>query len=252
VKDRIANQIGSYRSRLACLDRPEHRAIWQDQPPLRFTSLVNEARALTERLIETASRQTAPITGHAADKRECRRRLEAEAHRVGRTYVLYCRDHRTEKEAAPYDLQPSGWRGMRDLALLQRAWLLLKDTADLAAGPEAAAAAAFGIEPGLLQSLATAAEDFDRLFSAPTSAIGERSVLTASLPVQSRETRLAFRKAWDLLPQFETTPAGAAFAAACRAASRIVDRGRAAPAKAKSKPGKTASAQTDEPENGGT
>ncbi|MCB1089644.1 MAG: hypothetical protein KDM63_21570, partial [Verrucomicrobiae bacterium] len=63
MNDKIANQIASYRTRLTCLDQPEHRAVWEGQPPLMFTTKVAEARTLTGELIALSTAQGTPITG---------------------------------------------------------------------------------------------------------------------------------------------------------------------------------------------
>jgi hypothetical protein len=48
MNDRIANQLASYRTRLDCLDQPNHLVIWKDLSPLAFTSKAANYRASTQ------------------------------------------------------------------------------------------------------------------------------------------------------------------------------------------------------------
>ncbi|MCB1089566.1 MAG: hypothetical protein KDM63_21180, partial [Verrucomicrobiae bacterium] len=121
MNDRLANQILSYRSRLSCLDRDDHRPLWEDRPPLRFTALVAEARDLTAQLEDMAGRQSAPITGTTRQKKAKRRQLEDELFKVGRTFFVYCEDHGQLGQGAGFDLPRSAWLEFRDEALQGRA-----------------------------------------------------------------------------------------------------------------------------------
>ncbi|MBK1835132.1 hypothetical protein [Roseibacillus ishigakijimensis] len=124
MNDYIANHIDSYRARLGCLDQEGHRAIWENQPPQIFATKVTAAREATRSLAELAARQSAPTTGTTKDKAREKDELEQLAFRVARALVLFCKDKSDETMAARYDLPLSGWRRMRDEALLQRARLL--------------------------------------------------------------------------------------------------------------------------------
>jgi hypothetical protein len=241
MKDRITNQIDSYRARLSCLDRREHRDLWQDRPLLRFTDRVAAAREQYEQLVSVAGRQTAPLTGITTDKRTKRRQLQAALGSVAPAYVLYCRDQRREGLAAPFDLVPSAWQGLRDLALVQRARLLIDQITALAAGPEAAAAAEYGLHGDQLDPLAAAAGAFDQVLVAPRAAIADRACLTADLPRLSRLTKARFAEVEALLPQFAKTPAGVEFVTAYRKSRQVIDRGR----RKRTAPPGTAAAPTD-------
>ena len=225
MKDFLANQFESYRTRLACLDRPAHRALWENRPPAKFAEKVAEARALTEALAKTIGQQGATITGHAADKRRKRRALETEAHKVGGLVVVFARDRRSETLAAKYDLTPNAWRKLRDEALHQRALLLREDAASLAAGPDAAEAAGYGITPETITGLAGASEAFEAVMAAPLAARSRRHALTKALPEKSREVRRKFREIEALIRFHSGTPEGDAFIAAYRLSGQVVDRG---------------------------
>ena len=225
MDDRIANQLASYRTRLACLDQTAHAAIWENQPPQIFTTKVGEARALTDDLIALAARQSAPTTGSAADKRREERELEDEAHKVARALTSYARDQNDETLAAKYDVPRSSWRNMRDEALLQKAGQLRDDANTAVTGPDAANADQYGINPAAVASLSSEADDYEGFIVAPQDATADRSALTAALPVKSREVRAKFDELEDFLPQFRGTPAGDEFVDAYLASTQIVDRG---------------------------
>ncbi len=234
MNDKIANQLNSYRSRLACLDKPEHKSIWENKPPVIFTSKVRLAREAIVALAETASIQSAPITGSAADKRREEKELEEECYKVARAIVNFAHDTADETTAAKYDFPLSGWRRMRNETLIQRARLLEEDAKSLATGASSVMASQYGITPAAVAALKKEADEYETYLVAPQQGIAARSALTDSLPVRSREIAAIFDQIADLLPQFATTPAGESFVAAYQASSLILDRGHgpAAPAAA--------------------
>lgn len=225
MDDRIANQLASYRARLTSLDKPEHKAIWENQPPLIFTAKVGEARTLTVELADLAAKQSAPITGTTADKKREEQELEDEAHKLGRALVGYAKDQNDETLAAKYDIPVSSWRRLRDEALLQKARQLQEDANTVATGDDAATADQYGVNPAAVAALKSEADDYEAYIVAPQEAIADRSALTASLPVKSRVVRAKFDELEDFLPQFAGTPEGDAFVAAYLASTQIIDRG---------------------------
>lgn len=225
MKDVLANQIASYRARLACLDKPAHKAIWENQPPLILTTKVGEARALTDALVEASSRQTAPVTGNTAQKRKEEAELENAAYRLARAVVLYATDADDRALAGKYDLPVSSWRRLRDEALIQRARLLEADLEAIVAGADAATAAQYGIDAAAVTALKTEADDYQAQLVAPQQSISERKVLTETLPAQSRVVAAKFDEVGALVLQYETTPAGSAFVTAYKEAAQIIDRG---------------------------
>ena len=226
MNDRITSQLSSYRTRLVCLDKPEHKAIWENNPPAIFTTKVTAARAATAALADTASRQSAPVTGDAANKAREEKELEGACYKVARAVVSCCQDLGDEATAAKYDMPLSGWRRMRDEALLLRARLLETDATTLATGPNAVTAALYGVTPAAVALLASEGDDYDELVVAPQAAIGGRSALTGSLPTKSREAAALFAQLEDFLPQFGSTAEGFAFVAAYLESTMIIERGR--------------------------
>lgn len=225
MKDRLTNQIDSYRARLACLDKPEHRAIWLDQAPVKFTEKVAEARALFAELAEMAGEQNADLSGIAKEKARARELLIEEAHALGQIVTVYARDHRNETLAAPYHLAISEWQGMRHLAVLQRARLLEKDVARLVT-EAGAVAEEYALTAETLAVLTAAADRFEALNIEPRAALAHRAQLTAALPGKSRAVKAKFAEVEALLPPFGKTPAGESFIAAYLISRQIIDRGR--------------------------
>jgi len=226
MNDRIANQLASFRTRLTCLDQPAHTPLWQGVPPLMFTTKVAQARMATEELATMAGRQSAPITGSTADKRREEKELEDEAFKIARAVVNYAQDNNNEALAAKYDMPASGWRRMRDEALLQRARLLIADAGELASDAATTVAAGqFGITTAAVSDLEAEADDYAAIIAVPQDNIGDRSALTASLREKVRQVTRLFDQVADLIVQFGGTPEGDAFIAAYRASSQIIDRG---------------------------
>ncbi len=221
----ITNQLASYRSRLAKLDEPLNKAIWENQAPLIFTVKVEEARTLTEELADLGSRQSAPTTGVARDKRREEEELEDEAYALSRALVVYARDMENESLAAKYDLPISGWRRLRAEALLERVRLLEQDAGAIVAGDDSANAELYGINAAWLTKLKAEADSYEEFIVAPQAAISDRSVLTATLPAKSRETRAKFEQLEALVLQFGGTPDGDEFVAMFLSSGQIIDRG---------------------------
>lgn len=225
MNDDIANQLTSYRNRLSCLDSPEHLPIWQNQPPLAFTTKVGQARALTDELADMAGRQSILIRGNAKAKRKEEAELEEAAYRLARAVVLCATDLDDLALAGHYDQPITGWRKLRDEALLQRARRLEVDAGTLATGPDAATAEEYGITPASVAALKKEADDYAAVITQPQGAIDERVVLTQTLPAKSREVSAKFDEVADLILQFKAAPGGPEFIGRYLKASQIMDRG---------------------------
>ncbi len=227
MNNKINNQIISYRARIANLDLPAHLAIWMGQPPVVFTAKVAQARRATEALAADSSRQSAATTGTTADKLREEKELEDAAAAFAAALVTYAVDHGDLTLAHKYDGGLHSWRRLRDENLLQRAQLLLSDAAALLAadgGAAAPAAAEYNITPATLAALQKETADYAAWIIAPRETIAGRSVLTASLPQQSRAISQLFDQLEALLPQFANTPGGPAFAQSFLASSLVINR----------------------------
>ncbi|MCB1079482.1 MAG: hypothetical protein KDM64_16815 [Verrucomicrobiae bacterium] len=244
MKDRLANQLISYRARLACLDRPEHRAIWQDRPPLKFTEKVAEAREALAELEQASQKQQADLRGITRDKAQARRTLIEEAHWLGHIVAIYARDRSNEALASRYDLALYQWRAQRDVAVLQLARSVAQDVAALIAETPAEAAD-YGLTPESLAVVTGAIDAFDERLTAPHSAIHHRHRLTLSLPARSRDVKARFTLLKALVSPFGTTPEGKAFVRAYRASGKIIDAGKGRKAGEKEDAPAAAGAETE-------
>ncbi|MCB1089645.1 MAG: hypothetical protein KDM63_21575, partial [Verrucomicrobiae bacterium] len=164
-------------------------------------------------------------TGSTEDKERVEKTLEDSAYRLARAVVLYATDQENRTLANQYDLAISGWRRMRGETLIQRAGALASDAAGIAAGPDAALAAQYGIGAASATALETAIANYEASIAKPTDAIADRSAITATLPAKTREAGAKFAELEDLLPQFGGTPEGDLFLASYEAASQIIDAG---------------------------
>lgn len=223
MNDYYLNRINMGRKVFACLDAPDHEPLWKNQPPLRLTAAVSEARGLLTNLENLANALSQSTTGSAADKAREERELEDAAHELGRLVVRCCRAAGDEAGAATYDLTISGWRKMRDETLLQTARALEAKAGVIAATP---AGADYGITPARVAALKKEADDYDALIVAPDEAISRR----AATGQQVRAAYAAFDERLDevadLMLPLRATAAGAALVAAFEQARTINDRGR--------------------------
>ncbi len=143
--DRVLNRINSARKTLGCLDEPAHKLIWQNQAPVIFTTKVGEASTLLDALLLTGQNQEKSTTGTTADKGREERELEDAAHTMGQALVTCCTDGNDLTTAAPFKMNITQWRVLRDEQLLAKAHALADAVAGvIAAGP--AHASQYGLD----------------------------------------------------------------------------------------------------------
>lgn len=223
MNNTVNNHIISFRSRLRCLDEPEHAAVWQGQPPAIFGIKVDEVRQKLATLIKDATGQSTPVTGTTAEKETAETALENAAHALGRMTVLYAEDHQDEVLSHKFDVPPGHWQRLRDEALLERAQLLADECAKLIQ-KDPAAAGNYNITEPILTEYRQSVSAYEAAIVAPHDRISHRHVLTASLPDQVRVLKRLFHKLEDILPQFKT-PSGQTFATAYLATAPVINRG---------------------------
>ncbi len=225
MNDIINNRLDTFRNRLLFLDGAENSLIWNGKPPLKFTEKVETARLAINELTADAADQSAATTGNALDKLREEKELENAAFTLARAFVNCSQDIADETSAAKYDFPISGWRRLRDEALLQKARLLQADATALTAGPQAITATGYGITPASIAAFKKEADDYEAYVAAPAAAISARALLTASLTPKSRAIMILFDQLDDLALQFRGTPSGDAFVTAFLATDPIIPRG---------------------------
>ena len=223
MNDYYLNRINMGRKVFACLDAPDHEPLWKNQPPLRLTAAVSEARVLLTNLENLANALSQSTTGSAADKAREERELEDAAHELGRLVVRCCRAAGDEAGAATYDLTISGWRKMRDETLLQTARALEAKAGSIAATP---AGADYGITPARVAALKKEADDYAALIVAPDEAISRRTATGQQVRAAYAAFDERLDEVADLMLPLRATAAGAALVAAFEQARTINDRGR--------------------------
>jgi hypothetical protein len=223
MNDYYLNRINMGRKVFACLDAPDHEPLWKNQPPLRLTAAVAEARVLLTDFETLAKNLSQSTTGSAADKAREERELEDAAHELGRLVVRCCRAAGDEAGAATFDRPISGWRKMRDETLLQTARALEAKAGAIAAMP---AGADYGITPARVAALKKEADDYDALIVAPDEAINRRVIATQKVRGAYAAFDDKLDEIGDLLLPLRSTAAGAELVAAYEQARTINDRGR--------------------------
>jgi hypothetical protein len=223
MNDYYLNRIHMGRKVFACLDIPEHEALWKDQPPLRLTAAIAEARMIFQDLEAQAQYQSLAISGNAMDKLREEKELEDTAHELARLVVRCCRATGDEATAATYDLPMSGWRRMRDEILLQTTRALEAKAAQIATTP---VGAQYGITTARVAELKKEADDYAALITAPDDAISARAV-------SHQKNRSHFARFSDVLDEIDDlilplrrTVAGAEFVDQYEDARSVNDRGR--------------------------
>ena len=223
MNDYYLNRINMGRKVFACLDAPDHEPLWKDQPPLRLTAAVAEARVLLTDFETLANKLSQSTTGSAADKGREERELENAAHELGRLVVRCCRAAGDEAGAATFDRSLTSWRRMRDETLLQTARALEANAGTIAPTPSGTL---YGITPESVAALKKEADDYENLIVSPDEAISRR--VAAGKKVHGAYTALDDKldEIADLLLPLRRTAAGAEPVAAYEQARTINDRGR--------------------------
>jgi hypothetical protein len=222
MNDFYLNRLNMGRKVYACLDNPVHVPLWQGVPPLRLTTAIGEGRTMLAGLETLASKQGMKTTGSAADKAREEKELEDAAHMLGRLVVCCCRDAGDEAGAATYDLPISGWRRMRDEALLQTARALEAKAGEIAATPTGAE---YGITAAAVAALKKEADDYAALIVAPDDAIGGKAALTKKVRPAFAAFEAKLQVIDDLILPLRASEDGALLVAKYEEARTINDRG---------------------------
>ena len=224
MNDRIVNTINMARRSLACINKPEHSALWAATPPLIFGTKVTAATNLLAEVEDLAQKQTRATTGSAVDKAREEKELEDICFALGNAIVDCCLDAGDAAGAAPYDIPLYKWRILRDETLLQRADDLATAIAARISA-DAPTAATYGLDTLSHSQLVKETNDYRAYIVAPDTAIGERATATRALRAKVKELLAAFEPIDRLIVQYKTTPAGETFVNTYITARNTYDRG---------------------------
>ncbi len=68
MRDEFANRHAMHLTVLNLLDKPESKAVWEDNNPIKFTEKAGEFRTTVTALPATIAEKTTIITGQAEEK----------------------------------------------------------------------------------------------------------------------------------------------------------------------------------------
>jgi len=233
MESEFINRLDRCHRSLAVLALPEHKSVWNNQPPLIFTDKVAEAQLMVKAIEETQKKQEAGLGGFTAEKDREETELEDAAFALAQALVQYYTDHHDESEAGAFDLPISDWRKLRDQQLLAKSQLVLDRVGALSVGGTATVAAKYGLTPAAAQALTKERADYDAILNAPDAAVAVRKALTQGFRPAFRLLDRKFAELDRLIVQFRVTEAGRALVAAWKAARLVRDLGtghRAPPA----------------------
>ena len=224
MRDEFANRQSMHLTVLNLLLKPESKAVWEGNNPVKFTEKAGIFRTKATALTGTIAEKTKIITGEAEEKDREEDELEVIAQEYGSVFAEYLNDLGREGEAAEFELSLSGWQGLRDTVLLAKATLLkTRLTAALAA--DAPGLAGYGITPADLVLYTKELADYEKVIQNPSGAIATRKALTAALRPDFREVLNILLSMDRLVLRFRGTPEGKAFAANWKTARIVRDLG---------------------------
>jgi hypothetical protein len=225
MQDEFINRLDMFSRSLGVLDKSEHKAVWENQPPLIFTTKVADARTMVNAIKEAQKKQETGTGGPTDEKDREETELEDAASVLAAALVLYYNDHQQESEAGEIDLTMSDWRKLRDQQLLGKSQLVIDRATALSSGATAAEAAKYGITLTAVTALTKERKDYDDIVNAPDVAIAIRKSLTKGFRTAFNATEAKFAELDKLILQFRLTDGGKALAAAWKAARVIKNSG---------------------------
>lgn len=222
MKDRITNQLNMIGACIAVAERPEHKAVWENQQPADFTTDFGAFKTEYTQANNAASAADAATTGPADAKATAETALEEAAFVLARACTAHFRKTGDATRRAQVDFTRSDIVRLRDQALVNTA-SLIKELATLAS--EQTGAGSRGVTAARILTLGTAITAFSGLLNAPRAQIANRSALIRDVETRVADLMARIENLDDLVVQFDGTAAGRAFIAAWKQARIIVDAG---------------------------
>ena len=221
MKDEFSNRLTMFKTARDLLNLPERKPVWLNVNPTIFTTKVAALDPAITALEAYCQAHGVDITGAALDKDREETDVENLAHQIGRLLVQYFRDQEDETNAATCELSLSQWRGLRDVALIQKAREIhqLAVTAAAAGGPD------YGITSTLASLLDGEIGEYEIVITKPQTSIAQRKALTLGLRAEFKKVEAKFESIDDLILAYNTTEAGRSLIAAYKAARIIRDAG---------------------------
>jgi hypothetical protein len=222
MNDELTNRIRTVKACISLAKVPEHRAVWDGNPPLAFAADLATLSTDTAAVEDIAARANSAAKGYADAKDEAEDKLETACFKTARALASHFKKSGDLTRLAKVDYKIGYYQKLRDQLLISAATDLITIGTAAAAEPGAADR---GVTPALIAQLQTALNAFAGLDSAPRTGIVSRSALKKELEAKVADLMEQLEDLDDLVIQFDTTPAGLAFIAAWRKARIIVDGG---------------------------
>ena len=225
MEDEFANRLGMFRTVKQTLEQPENLAVWQGVQPLAFGVKFNNFTTGLAGLETFVTQHGQVITGSATDKRREKQELETAAHELGLALVCWFKSINDETNAEAVDRSISNWQRLRDEALLQQSQIVIDKAQAVVGGPDAAAAADYGVTPAAITALTNERNDYVEVIAAPQQKIAARKALTTQFRPEFNAVSAHLDDMDNLVLQYRKTPAGRAMVAAYQASRIIRDFG---------------------------
>jgi hypothetical protein len=211
--DEFANRQTMHLTVLNLLDNPVHKPVWENQSPVIFTAKSLLLRQKVNALTTTIADQEANIKGRAEQKDREETELETIAHEIGQALADFLEDMGREAEAAEIDLSVSGWRRLRDTALLAKATLLKTRLRSALDNEDLPTLGEYGIAEADYTAYSKELADYQAVIESPSGGIATRKALTAALRPDFREVSVILKSMDRLVLRFRTGDPGKALAA---------------------------------------
>ena len=222
MDDRINNRLNMVGACIAVADSPEHKPVWDGQPPLDFGVTFNALKTEYADALALAAQAGSATTGAAADKDVAETALEQAAFVLARATAFHLKKTGDLTRRAKVNFPLSGFQKLRDQNLAAGATEVRDIAQSVTAEPGAVAR---GVTPARITALTNAITTYKGLINAPRGQIVSRTALIREL-----ETRVAglvedVTDLDDLAVQFNGTEDGQLFGEAWEQSRVIVDAG---------------------------
>lgn len=222
MNDTLTNQTNMIDTAIKLANRPEHKAVWENQQPLAFgIDLAALETALADAL-EFAGAAYSATTGTTDQKAAAEDALEDTVYPVARSLANFYKKTGDLTNLAKVNLRKSAIVRLRDADLTMKC-TEIRDLAQAAVGQPGAEDR--GIVAARVTALTTAINSFETLRNTPREAIADRSAMRRELKTVVAGLMQDIADLDDLVLQFDTTEAGRHFIAAWKQARIIVDAG---------------------------
>ncbi len=225
MTDEFRNRLGMFNTALGTLNSPQYKPTWENQAPVIFTAKVAQAQTAYNDLVEFTTKHSEDITGAAKDKKREEAELENAAYTLCETLLDWFTDQADETNAAKVDRSLSAWQRLPDAELVAQAKIARGLAQAIVEGPDATAAADYGITAAEVAALSGEIDDYDQVISAPQHGIAGRKSLTQQYRPRFNDVEAKFKSLDRMILRFNKTEAGRALIAAYQASRVIRDLG---------------------------